>query len=307
MPVSEILPDFFFFERGYLNGNHFAWRGERPVLVDTAYLPHVDTTLELLAGVGIDPARTAAILTTHCHCDHVGGHRRIQALSGCGVALHPLGRHFIETGDDWSTWWRYYDQPAEPFECTRSLADGEVVDVGPHRFTVLHTPGHSADGLVLYCAAERLLISSDALWERDVPVMTVRVEGSRTLFDALGSLERLEALDVQRVYPGHGPGFDDMPTAVARSRERLQGYLRRPQDLGRDQIKRIVVYTLLMHPGFPAEGFFERLMATFWFPETCDLFFRGDYRRHCDDTLAGLLERGILTRTDGRLFTVVPP
>jgi hypothetical protein len=48
-------------------------------------------------------------------------------------------------------------------------------------------------------------------------------------------------------------------------------------------------------------------MATFWFPETCDLFFRGDYRRHYDDTLAGLLERGILTQTDGRLSTVVPP
>jgi len=226
MPVSEILPDFFFFERGYLNGNHFAWRGERPVLVDTAYLPHVDATLEILAGIGVDPTRTAQILTTHCHCDHVGGHRRIQALSGCGVALHPLGRHFIETGDDWSTWWRYYDQPAEPFECTHSLEDGEVVDVGPHRFTVLHTPGHSADGLVLYCAAERVLLSADALWQKDVPVMTVRVEGSRTLFDALISLERIEALDVRRVYPGHGPGFDDMPAAVARSRERLRGYLR---------------------------------------------------------------------------------
>ncbi len=235
MPVSEILPDFFFIERGYLNGNHFAWRGERPVLVDTAYLPHVDATLEILAGIGVDPARTAQILTTHCHCDHVGGHRRIQALSGCGIALHPLGRHFIESRDDWSTWWRYYDQPAEFFDCTRSLEDGETVEVGPYRFTVLHTPGHSADGLVLYCAAEKVLLSSDALWEKDVPVVTVRVEGSRALFDAIRSLERIASLEVHRVYPGHGPGFEDVPAAVARSRERLQRYLQQPQELGRDQ------------------------------------------------------------------------
>jgi hydroxyacylglutathione hydrolase len=307
MPVSEILPDLFFFERGYLNGNHFAWRGERPVLIDTAYQPHADTTLELLAGVGVDPARTALILTTHCHCDHIGGHRRIQALSGCGVALHPIGRHFIEARDDWSTWWRYYDQPAEFFACTRSLQDGEVVAVGPYAFTIIHTPGHSADGLVLYCAAEKLLLSSDALWERDIPVMTLRVEGSRALFDALGSLERIAALEVRRVCPGHGAAFEDMPAAVGRSAQRIKGYLQRPEDLGRDQLKRIVVYTLLMHPGLPRDGFFDRLMASVWFPETCNFFFRGDFRRLYDETLSGLFARLVLTETDGRLFTTVPP
>jgi hypothetical protein len=48
-------------------------------------------------------------------------------------------------------------------------------------------------------------------------------------------------------------------------------------------------------------------MGTHWFPETCELFFRGDHRRHYDETLAGLLARGILTLNEGRLFTVVPP
>jgi glyoxylase-like metal-dependent hydrolase (beta-lactamase superfamily II) len=307
MPVFEILPDFFFVQRGYLNGNHFAWRGARPVLIDTAYLPHVETTIGILAGIGVEASRTALILTTHSHCDHIGGHRRIQALSGCGIALHPIGRHFIEARDAWSTWWRYYDQPAEFFECTRSLQDGELVDVGPYRFTVLHTPGHSADGLVLYCAEDRLLLSSDALWEKDVPVMTIRVEGSRTLFDALGSLERIRALDVRRVYPGHGPGFEDMPAAVAGSAQRLRRYLQHPEDLGNDQLKRIIVYTLLMHPGIAADGFFDRLMGTVWFPESCCFFFGGDFRRKYDETVSGLLERGILTATDGSLTTVVPP
>lgn len=307
MPTSEILPDFFFIERGYLNGNHFAWRGERPVLVDTAYLPDVETTLATLAGIGVDPARTERVLTTHCHCDHIGGHRRIQALSGCRVALHPVGRHFVESGDDWSTWARYYDQPVEWFTCTDTLEDGHVVPIGPYRFTVVHTRGHSADGLVLHCAEEKLLLSSDALWEKDVPVMTVRVEGSRTLFDALESLERIRRLDVRRVYPGHGPGFEDLAAAVARSVERLERYLRRPEDLGNDQLKRIVVYTVLMHPGLQVDGFFERLMQTVWFPETCRFFFAGEYRRKYDETVSGLLERGILTVQDESLYTIVPP
>jgi hypothetical protein len=62
-----------------------------------------------------------------------------------------------------------------------------------------------------------------------------------------------------------------------------------------------------MHPGLPVEGFFDRLMGTVWFPETCTFFFRGDFRRLCDETVSGLLARGVLTETDGKLFTTVPP
>jgi hypothetical protein len=46
-------------------------------------------------------------------------------------------------------------------------------------------------------------------------------------------------------------------------------------------------------------------MATVWFPETCDFFFRGAYRRKYDETLSGLLGRGILACTGGKLFTPV--
>ncbi len=150
MANLEILPDLFFVQRGYLNGNHFVYRSARPVLIDTAYLAHFDHTRQLIDDLGADLARTALIVTTHTHCDHIGGNRRIQELSGCGIALHKIGRHFIEARDDWSTWWRYYDQEAEFFRCTRSLEDGETLAVGPHEFRVIHTPGHAADGIVLY-------------------------------------------------------------------------------------------------------------------------------------------------------------
>lgn len=305
MTATEIRPDLFFVQRGYLNANHLVFRGDRPVLIDTAYLSHFDRTERIIGSLGVDLARVERIVATHCHCDHIGGNRRIQERSGCEIVLHPIGKHFIDARDDWSTWWRYYDQEAEFFTNTRALEDGEIVPIGPYRFQVIYTPGHSADGVVLYCAEEKLLISSDTLWERDIPVMTLRVEGSRTLFDALGSLEKLRRLDVRTVCPGHGSPFEDMPAAMARSEKRLRSYLERPEELGHDQLKRIMVYTLLMRPGADVEGFFDRLMATAWFPETCDFFFRGDYRRTYDEILSGLVERGILARIDGRLFTSV--
>jgi glyoxylase-like metal-dependent hydrolase (beta-lactamase superfamily II) len=305
MTVVEMLPDLFFVQRGYLNANHFVCRADRPVLIDSAYLPHFDQTEKILSGLGVDLGRVSLIINTHCHCDHIGGNRRIQDLSGCDIALHRVGKHFIDARDDWSTWWRYYGQEAEFFDCTRGLADGDVVPVGSHEFRVLYTPGHSADGIVLYCAKDKLLISSDALWEKDIPVMTLRVEGSRTLLDALDSLEKLRRLDIRVVYPGHGGPFGDPASAIARSEKRLRTYLSRPEELGNDQLKRIMVYTVLMRAGADCDTFFDRLMATVWFPETCDFFFNREYRRKYEETISGLLGRGILACTGGKLFTPV--
>jgi glyoxylase-like metal-dependent hydrolase (beta-lactamase superfamily II) len=135
--------------------------------------------------------------------------------------------------------------------------------------------------------------------------MTLRVEGSRTLFDALDSLEKIRRLEVRRVFPGHGRPFADLPAAVVRSERRIRAYIERPEELGNDQLKRIVVYTVLMRPGADCTTFFDRLMATVWFPETCDFFFRRAYRRKYDETLSGLFGRGILACTGGKLFTTV--
>ena len=38
IPQLEILEDLFFIERGYLNANHFVYRGDPPTLIDTGYI-----------------------------------------------------------------------------------------------------------------------------------------------------------------------------------------------------------------------------------------------------------------------------
>ena len=37
MNAIEIMKNLFFIERGYLNANHFVYRSEKPVLIDTGY------------------------------------------------------------------------------------------------------------------------------------------------------------------------------------------------------------------------------------------------------------------------------
>ncbi|WP_158674712.1 MBL fold metallo-hydrolase [Streptomyces hoynatensis] len=46
---------------------------------------------------------------------------------------------------------------------TRLLREGDVLDLGGRRLTVLHTPGHSPDGLCLWEPATGLLLAGDTL------------------------------------------------------------------------------------------------------------------------------------------------
>ena len=124
MSVDEILENFFFVERGYLNGNHFVYRSPSPVLIDTGYIADLADTEKAITGLGVRLSDVSLIINTHTHCDHIGGNAAIQEQSGCEIALHRIGKHFIDTRDDWSTWWRYYNQEARFFQCTQSLETG---------------------------------------------------------------------------------------------------------------------------------------------------------------------------------------
>jgi len=307
MKPVEIMENLFFIQRGYLNGNHFVYRSEHPILIDTGYVADFHIAEETIASLGADLRSTALIVSTHSHCDHIGGNKIVQERSSCDIAMHKMGKYFMDTRDDWSTWWRYYSQEAAFFDCTRALEDGDVILVGPHAFEVIYTPGHASDGIVLYNRKEKVLISSDTLWEDDMAVITVRVEGSRACFSLLESLKKLERLDVKMVYPGHGRPFTDTASALAKTRKRLAGYLSDRRKVGNDLLKKITVYTLLMKKSVDEPAFFDFLMTTPWYPETVDLYFDGKYRPKYEEIMKGLSGRGIVRTRDGKLYTTVRP
>jgi hydroxyacylglutathione hydrolase len=307
MNSIEIMKNLYFIERGYLNANHFVYLSERPVLIDTGYTSDFDVTERLINGTGVKLEQTRLIISTHTHCDHIGGNRIIQDRSGCDIALHKFGKYFMDTKDGWATWWRYFSQEADFFDCTKAFDDEDMISIGPHEFQVLHTPGHASDGIVLYNREAKLLISGDALWEDDLPAITMRVEGSTCLFDLLDSLERLESLDVKIVYPGHGRPFTDFKKAISRSRRKAKDFLNHRENTGAALLKKLTIYTILMHRLVDEENFFDDLMGTYWFRETVDLFFNSEYHQKYDEVMSDFLCRDIVRRKDGKLFTTVRP
>jgi hydroxyacylglutathione hydrolase len=91
-----------------------------------------------------------------------------------------------------------FEQPEPP---ERELADGDVLECGSLRFTVMHVPGH-APGLVSFnghgAAFGGDLLFAGSIGRTDLPL------ASPSDMDA--SLERFAALpDETIVFPGHGP------------------------------------------------------------------------------------------------------
>ena len=70
MVQYEVLKDLFFIERGYLNANHFVYRSQSPVLIDTGYIADFGETEKLIANLGVNLADVSLIISTHTHCDH---------------------------------------------------------------------------------------------------------------------------------------------------------------------------------------------------------------------------------------------
>ena len=307
MSAIEILEDLYFIERGYLNGNHFVYTSNAPILVDTGYISDFNDTERLISNLGVDLRQVSLIVNTHTHCDHIGGNDYIQQKSGCDIALHSVGKHIIDTRDDWATWWRYFGQEAAFFKCTRPLSDGDIIMIGPHAFQVIYTPGHASDGIVLYSRKHKMILSSDTLWEKDMAVMTLRVEGSLALFNMKESLEKLEALDIERAYPGHGQPFGNIKEAISKSKKKIEKYLRDRHMIGEDLIKKIIVYTLLMKKGFTEKDFFPYLMDRIWYKETVDLYFKGRYQLKYDEVINDFLDRGIVKRENGILLATIKP
>lgn len=302
----KVLEGIEFIERGYLNANHFVCRsGGEITLVDTGYVGSLGQTLSLLKEAGVEPSAVSRIINTHCHCDHVGGNGFIQRASGCQVMMHSVGRDIITRRDDTDTWWGYFEQEGEFFDCAGALEDGDVVELGGHGFEVVHLPGHSRDLIALYNRSGKVLISSDALWETDMAVITQAVEGEDAPQRWLTSLEKLEGLDVAMVFPGHGKPFSDLPRALHRIRSRLEHFMADPERMGTDLLRKIVVYTLMMYGPMEVAAFRQRLLTSRWFTETVERYFGGDdeglYRR----TVASLIHKGVVKEENGQLNTSV--
>lgn len=296
--ILDLGQGMYFIQRGWLNGNHFAFVDEQTILVDTGYLGGRDETLALLARCGVAAKQVDLIVTTHVHCDHVGANAHIHRASGCPIALHPESRRITEAQDGRANWSDYYAQQYEYFPCHQDLNHGDEIRMGGLDWQVIHTPGHASGMICLWAPERRWLISADAIWDGDFGVLTCLVEGEDAPQVHLASVQRLAKLKPRRIFPGHGLVIDDPELALERCLARARAFAEDPQRVGEDQMRKILLYHLLMHSPIPRKQLMASLRQAPWFGETCEHYFPdegvGALHRFLDDLIArNLVEEGL--------------
>ncbi len=85
--------------------------------------------------------------------------------------------------------------------------DGDTVAIGDYSFECLITPGHSPGHLCLYEPNQKVFVSGDHILIDITPNIAIWSSSANPLSDYLASLDRVYALDVELVLPGHRAVF----------------------------------------------------------------------------------------------------
>jgi glyoxylase-like metal-dependent hydrolase (beta-lactamase superfamily II) len=179
------------------------------------------------------------IVITHYHPDHVGASRALAELTGAEEVVQ--GRYDAQiTRQAWGNdvdmatlraYLRRHGMPDD--EAARSVEDedripvsfaeptllvdeGDAIEIGSERFTVLVLPGHADGHIALLGEKTGRLFAGDVLLHEITPNVG---RWEDTLPDPLGryleTLCRLEALRPAVVYPGHRRVIDDAADRAA--------------------------------------------------------------------------------------------
>jgi glyoxylase-like metal-dependent hydrolase (beta-lactamase superfamily II) len=165
-----------------------------PILIDTG--SGVDGYPALLASYLAERRWTqpARVILTHRHPDHLGG---VGQLRDCYAGLRVSKMIHKDSGLP---------------DAIEDLRDGETVEGDGVTLIPVYTPGHASDHLCYYLPEEKALFTGDVVLGGSTTIIPA---GDGNLADYMASLHRLQALDVQRIYPAHGPVIEDGPGRIA--------------------------------------------------------------------------------------------
>jgi glyoxylase-like metal-dependent hydrolase (beta-lactamase superfamily II) len=232
-------------QRGWLSSNNILFTGGgQSALVDSGYATHAPQTLELVAHL-LRGRRLDLLVNTHAHSDHCGGNAALQQAYGCRTLIPEAEARAVGDWDEAALSYVATGQQCPRFGFDGTIAAGDSLMLGEFEWQVMGAPGHDPHSVILYCPAERLLISADALWENGFGVIFPELEGESGFAEARATLGQIAGLDVRLVIPGHGAPFDDVAGALERAFRRLDYLEADPARNAQNGIKVLVKFRLL--------------------------------------------------------------
>jgi glyoxylase-like metal-dependent hydrolase (beta-lactamase superfamily II) len=196
-------------------------------LIDIGYEESVDEIIELVRQLDFPLAQCRALVATHADVDHIQGLAKAKAILKAPVLAHPLAVESLESGDKVKTFAEIAAQNVHlempVVKVDQEIRDGDLIEIGRQRLAVWHTPGHTDSQLAFRLG--NLLLSGDNIY-RDGSVGAIDAHHGSDIPSFIRSLERIAASDVEWLLPSHGPIFRKDDDLLARTLDRLRGYLK---------------------------------------------------------------------------------
>jgi len=142
------------------------------------------------------PGRIRWILCTHTHPDHSPAAMPLASATGAELLGIPAPAGKVQD---------------KSFAPHRVLADGDTLDTGEFVLRAVHTPGHASNHLCFRHETHRWLFTGDHIMNGSTVVIDPP-DGNMKHY--LESLERLKALELAALAPGHGDVIDSPLDAI---------------------------------------------------------------------------------------------
>lgn len=190
----ELFEKTLLLEGFELSSNIYVIGGDYLTIVDPGndYTAYMD-----LFSLDYDPAAIKKIVLTHGHQDHAMGifellrsYPSVLDNGGLELILHEASPPQLK------------ESPQEAGCRVTELRGGEALELSGFEWEVIHTPGHTIDGICLYHAPTKTAFTGDMVMPHAMAEADETAGGS--LEHYLFALRSLLKRDIENVLPGHG-------------------------------------------------------------------------------------------------------
>jgi hydroxyacylglutathione hydrolase len=170
-------------------------------LIDAGFFRKAGRIVRAFRDADVPLDQVGGVLLTHHHVDHMGGSAFLVQNTHAPLACHGDDAPYVEgrAKAPMSLLMRLFVR-ARPAPVAIPLKGGDRVG----SLVVVHTPGHTPGEVAFYDPLQKVLFSGDAVVEHTGRLTLPAPRYAANLEEAVRSLDRLRALDIEVLLPGHG-------------------------------------------------------------------------------------------------------
>lgn len=178
---------------------------EKAALIDTGLgVANIKEAVDNLTSLPV------TVITTHVHWDHIGGHKYFD-----DIAVHEAKKNWLSVKFPISLQTVKNNLMCKPCDFPlnfnidnyrifqgvpkRILRDGDCIDLGDRKLSVVHTPGHSPGHCCFYEPERKYLYSGDLIYSGCLDAFYPTTDPR--LFWT--SVRKIQSLEIKRLFPAH--------------------------------------------------------------------------------------------------------